>query len=192
MAKAYASRHDCDVPQFDDLVHAIVSRVLSRYRNPGYRVFSFAKVLNIEIVHELSKNKGPKAGFLSSIVPLQEEPAARGISHSEGDARPQYLSEILGSPSGRDVVVKLRSSHTYRAAIRSIDGLVSRRWIYDHGVQLHYVYRVMHAKEKPHGQPGGNRNCRDAAPDLGDKRLPTQGGKAKSKHGHRADAGHLE
>jgi hypothetical protein len=143
LAKAYISRHECNDTNMDDTVQIILSRVLARYRNPGYRIFSFAKVLNIEIVHELSNHKGPKAQFARSIVPLEVEVIAPCEGPEKLDRRPQYLFEILTIPAGRSIVYELRRARTYRAAIRRIDSMASRRWIYDHGVQLLYVFKAL-------------------------------------------------
>jgi hypothetical protein len=147
LAKAYISRHECSDANLDDTVQVILSRVLSRYRNPGYRVFSFSKVLNIEIVHELTNHKGPKAQFARAIVPLETEAVAPCEGPEKPDRRPQYLFEILASPGGRAIIYELRWSRTYRSAIKRIDSLASRRWIYDHGVQLHYVWKSLRRKK---------------------------------------------
>lgn len=154
LAKDYAYRHDSDISELDDLVQKVVSRVLTRYRNPGYRVFSFSKVLNIEIVHELTNHKGPKAQFARSIVPLETEAVAPCEGPEKPDRRPQYLFEILASPGGRAIIYELRGARSYRAAIKAVDGLASRRWIYDHSVQLHYVFKALkRGKEKRNDQP---------------------------------------
>jgi hypothetical protein len=147
LAKAYIARHECKDANLDDLVQVILSRVLSRYRKPGYHIFSFSKVLNIEIVHELTNHKGPKAQFARSIVPLTEDPAGRAEMAGAIDRRPQYLFEILSFPAGRAIVYELRGARSYRAAIRRIDGLAPRRWIYDHGVQLLYVFKALRRKK---------------------------------------------
>lgn len=149
LAKAYIARHECSDANLDDTVQVILSRVLSRYRNPGYRIFSFSKVLNIEIVHELTNHKGPKAQFARAVIPLEVETASPCEGPEKPDRRPQYLFEILASPGGRAIIYELRGARTYRAAIRRIDNLAPRRWIYDHGEQLHYVWKALkRGKEK--------------------------------------------
>ena len=147
LARSYVASHDIPDVDIDDLVQVILSRVLSRYRRPGYRIHSFSKVLHIEVVHELTRrNKGPKAALLKSILPLDEEPVDAPKNSNLGDRRKEYFNEICNVSGGTGIILALRRAESYKAAIREIDGCVPRQWIYDHGVQLHYVYRVMHGK----------------------------------------------
>jgi hypothetical protein len=185
LAKAYASRHECDISNLEDTIQIILSRVLSRYRNPGYKIFSFSKVLNIEVVHELSNHKGPKAAFAKSIVPIESIPEPASKSKETQTVRPgEYFTEILRDPGGVRIVFTLRRSTTYRSAILSIESIAGRRWIYDNAERLFYLWKHMrHGKKEHHGVSGPGDMGGNKAADRGDKFFPAKGKQAHDEQG---------
>ena len=184
LAKAYIARHDGDVSGIDDTIQLILSRVLSRYRNPEYKIHSFSKVLNIEIVHEFSNHRGPKAQLLKSVVSLDSVPEPR--TEDQTQEIQTATRRFLDIYSATRILIRLAKERTYRGAILEIEKITGRRWIYDHGVQLHYVWRHLRrgkaerAGERRRGHPG-----RDRPADSRDQRPPPKGKQAEPEHDHR-------
>jgi hypothetical protein len=175
LAKAYASRHELPIGELDDTVQIIISRVLSRYRNPSYRIYSFAKVLNIEVVHELSDHKGPKAVFQKSIVSLEgiPEPSSKRETANKSLQSGPYFDGISSDPLGARVLLILKRRATYRSSILAIESFVGRKWIYDHGKELFYIWKYLRSgKKSGHGELGYRCGSRDKASDSGDKPAP--------------------
>jgi hypothetical protein len=186
LAKSYASRHDCENSGLDDTIQIILSRVLARYRNPSYFIHSFAKVLNIEVVHELSNHKGPKAQFLRSIIPLESiaEPESKEESKEETETRRDYFNDILASHQGARILFALAIARSYRSAIGSIDTFgVGRPWIYDNCRKLYYIWKTLNAQKRIHDKSMSRNSRGDPPPDRGHKPVPKQGKQAYHEQG---------
>jgi hypothetical protein len=182
LAKAYAARHELQTGELDDTIQTILSRVLSRYRNTGYFIHSFSKVLNIEVVHELSNHKGPKAQLLEAFVPLEtiQEPAALVQSDKQDNREGYYFSYLCSEHFGSSVILILRRGGTYKASILEIERITGRRWIYDNAERLFYIWKhLRNGKKKHHGEPGLGSNSGNKATDSGDQRAQTAGKQAQ-------------
>ena len=150
LAKAYCWKYGLSISdeRMDDTVQLALSRVLSRYRNPGYRIRSFRAVLNDEIVHELSNHKGPKAQFQKAIVPLVEEPASAGEVPTQR-SHLDYFNSVYMEPGGAEVIIALQRARSYRNAIRTVAEIAGHAWCYQFAVELRYIHQHM-----THGKKG--------------------------------------
>lgn len=178
MAKAYVARFGLLVTdeRMDDAVALALSRCLSRYRTAGYTVRSFHRTLHLEILHELSNHKGPKAAFLKNLVPLESiaDPASPAEKESDPDRR-RYFDDVYSEPRGPEVIVRIARQRTFRAAVLEIDGMVGRKWIYDHGRELYWIWRMTRGKRANHAEPRRRHQGRNAPSDCGDQSVPRQG-----------------
>ena len=188
LAKAYCSRHESDESGIDDTVQVILSRVLSRYRSPSYKIHSFAKVLNIEVVHELSNHKGPKAQLIKGMVSLESiaEPSCKEAEKAIS-GEDSYFTDILDQSQGSTIILTLYISRSYRAAIRTIESRMGRGWIYDNAVKLHYLWKHMRdGKKRVHGKNRGTSARGDATPDK--RNQPSPKAREQTNHGRSGGA----
>lgn len=173
----------------DEIIHAAVSRILGRYKN-GYRVRSFSRMLKLEILHQ-AESSGPKAAFYASVQPMGEEeipspPAANT------QLQVSTLEDTLQEPHGKEIIFDLRLYHDFKDALLAVAGYVSPWRLSTEAPKLKEIHRVMHGKSKDHGKPRRGNMVRDAAPDPGHQRRPTEGKQAhplqsRDKNAHRLE-----
>jgi len=130
-----------------ELSHQAAARLICRYRRrPDYRVVSFWKVVWHEARHAYydggHKDRG-KQQVIRNQVALEAAYDVPAPGQVEDPAPEDHRKDILADhPIGWMIERDLRTAKTYRQAIERIARYVGRRWIYDHAVQLRYVYRV--------------------------------------------------
>ena len=128
----------------DEVVHVAVSRILRRYHN-GFRVKSFAKLLGLEITHELKAwDRGPKRAFLQSVGPLEECEASP--APPENPQGREVLEALFAEPNGRRIFFDLALYATYRDAIISISAYVTPDRIVTESAKLRDIHRVLHSR----------------------------------------------
>jgi hypothetical protein len=152
LAKAYCKRYGLYITdeRMEDTVTVALSSVLSRYRNPEYKIRNFYQVFNIEVVHQLSNHRGPKAKMLDGFVALETIPEQAGAEGKPAESKRGYFKDILSGPNGKRIIVDLWRYRVYREAVLSIDGYCTRGFIRINAGRLAHIWRVMHGKGTYH------------------------------------------
>ena len=195
LAKDYCYRFGIQISdeRMEDTIQLVLSRVLSRYRNPDYQIRSFRRVLKDEVVHELSNHKGPKASFLKAMVPLESVPEPPGLEEAPPTSHLSYFNDIYTEPEGPAVIIALSRSRSFRAAIVAVEAIRGREFCYRFAVQLRYIYlHVDHGKKAKAMQSGRNSGRGDGKTVSLDKRGKKEGKQADFFGSRGEDAHHVE
>ena len=144
--------------------HDAASRIVERYlRHEHYEIASFPTVIRLEVLHALTEgghgNRPTRKMVMraGSLSPSMEDPKIWDHDDPSG-----YLQDLLDDHErGRDIVLALVRGTTYRKAIVAVREIASRQWIYDHAIELRYVWkltrrrRVVQADSSDDAGPGG-------------------------------------
>ena len=196
LAKAYCYRFGIQISdeRMVDTIQLVLSRVLSRYRNPEYKIRSFRRVLGDEVVHELSNHKGPKASFLKAMVSLESIPEPPSLEEAPANGNHlAYFNDIYTEPKGPQIIITLSRSRSFRSAMVAVEAIRGREFCYRFAVQLRYIYlHVDHGKKAKAMQPGRNGSGGDGKTVGLDKRRSKEGKQAQFFSSRREDAHHVE
>jgi hypothetical protein len=130
---------------FDDTVAVVVSRILARFQKP-YRIRSFYRTINIEVVHELSK-RGPKARFLNGLISLEAVPEqASPIEKVNGEGLRSLAEQLFTETNGKRIFFDLALYRSFRDACISIATYTSADRILTESRKLREIHRVIHGK----------------------------------------------
>lgn len=143
---ARQSKVSIDRARVDQLSHDAASRIIERYlRHKRYRIKSFVPVVRLEVIHAFTEGghgERPTRKYLQRAEALSPDLEAKVNARTDGDPA-TYLQDLLDDhPKGAEIVITLVHSTTYPKAIRAVDQIVPRQWIYDHAVKLRYVWKL--------------------------------------------------
>jgi hypothetical protein len=166
IARAYLKRISLrkTEDELDEAIHIAVSRILCRYRN-GFKVRSFGRLLNLEIVHAFRAwDRGPKRMFLQGVSSLEDN-AIDERSEVAWTGGRQVLEDLRSEPHGNEIFFDLCLYPSYRDALISMATYVSGDRLLTESGKLRDIHRVMHGREGKE-KANGKRGPRDMGRNL--------------------------
>ena len=143
---AVTIQHRFQEDTIEQIAHDATSRLLVRYKTPGYFIHSFAAILLREVKHAATEggrgngHGSKKAKFYRSLLPI--EAARTQTSQSKKLPETDPFESILQHPKRLWIIVDIVRASSYRKAVQSIGDYVDHDWMRARSTELLYVYRM--------------------------------------------------